>query len=166
MATTAGSRLFSVLSPLRDGGECLLSQAIRLLADQEKDLKWAEKLLQHYDPRFRANVIEGLWESGQTGLRELFLRAARDTHHRVAANAVYGLYLMDDPCVAGLLEDMKVSRNPRFRRAAAWVIRKMGKAHLRTMLKPLIRDENALVRGAAFQTLGVLNVSLHSGSGQ
>jgi len=136
-----------------------------MLARQERDLKWAEKLLEHHDPRFRANVIEGLWLGAQ-GLRELFLRASKDPHHRVAANAVYGLHLMGDPCVSRLLEDMKSSQNPRFRRAAAWLIRKIGKAHLRPMLKPLIRDENAAVRGAALRTLGVLNVSLLSGSHQ
>lgn len=147
---------------LRNGDECLQSQFVRILACQETDLKWAEKLLKHYDPRFRANVIEGLWHTGQPGLRDLFLRAAKDTHHRVAANAVYGLYLIEDPCVSDLLEQMKGHRNPRFRRAAAWLIRKIGKAQLRSMLKPLIRDENAVVRGAAFQTLGVLNISSNS----
>jgi len=149
---------------LRDSEESLRSQCVRMLVLQEQHLKWAGNLLEHYDPRRRANVIEDLWLNVQPGLRELFLTATRDPHHRVAANAVYGLHLMGDPRVSDLLEQMKGNRNPRFRRAAAWLIRKIGHARLRPMLKPLIRDEDAVVRGAAFQTLGVLNVSLNSDS--
>ena len=146
-----------VLRPvLRESAPRLRSKCILILAQHEKDLGWAEKLMADDDGRVRASVIEGIWGMTSSEAERLFLRAVFDSHHRVAANAVYGFYLLDRDKAMPMLEKLIASERPESRSAAAWVIRKIGSADLKGMLKPLILDKTPAVRHAGFQALQAL----------
>jgi hypothetical protein len=154
---TPACALTVVLRPvLRESAPKLRSKCILILAQHEKDLGWAEKLMADDDGRVRASVIEGMWGMTSPEAERLFLRAAFDSHHRVAANAVYGFYLLDPDKAIPMLEKLIASERPESRSAAAWVIRKIGSAELKGMLKPLILDKTPAVRHAGFQALQAL----------
>lgn len=156
-ASSPGSLFFSALRPvLRDCDARVQSKCFLMLARRETDLAWAEKLLEHGEARVRANIVEGLWENKAPGVLTLLLLASKDTNHRVVANSAYGLRLFGAPEFLSTMEQMQASENPLFRRASAWVIRKVGQPDLCTLLKPLVRDPDSAVRRAAFETLAAL----------
>jgi hypothetical protein len=47
-------------------------------------------MLDDPDHRVRANLVEAFWPLQYSGAQELYLKAAADSHHRVAANAMLG----------------------------------------------------------------------------
>jgi hypothetical protein len=47
------------------------------------------------DPRIRGNMIESLWQGREPEIEVIFESATRDPHHRVAANPVRGLCIME-----------------------------------------------------------------------
>src|SRR5438105_4520572 len=84
--------LLVVLRPiLRECDPRVRSKCVLVLAQHDQNVGWAEKLMSDDDGRIRASVVEGLWGRTSPEVEQLFLRAASDTHHRVAANATYGL---------------------------------------------------------------------------
>jgi hypothetical protein len=76
-----------------------------------------------------------------------------DKHHRVAANAVYGLYLLDAANAKPEIERLLGNQVAAFRCAGAWVVRKIGSTDLRGLLKSLIGDGDPKVRRSCFQAL-------------
>jgi HEAT repeats len=146
--------LISLVMPLfRNGDSRLQSKCATFLARHEQSLTWARKLLSTGDARVRANVVEGLWGSKSPEAKEFFLTAANDWHHRVVGNAIYGLHLQNPDETIPLIRRMVEHQNPAFRRAAAWLIRKIRTAELRAVLRPLLLDRDAGVKQAAFNTL-------------
>jgi hypothetical protein len=157
----------SVLRPvLRNCDPQVLSKCALMIAKREDNLDWAERFLGHEDPRLRANIVEGLWENRGPAVHRLYIRAARDFHHRVVGNAAYGLHLIAAPEFLPVLESMQQNPKPMFRSAASWVIRKIGDPEMRSLLKPLIQDENTDVRRGAFRTLAVLNAKATARAGE
>jgi len=105
------------------------------------------------DDRVRANLIESLWKRQDPEVEEILKRALNDPHHRVAANAVYGLYLLGSDSYPEGLDRLLGSRDPRFRRSAAWVLRSTEGVQAAARFKTLIRDPDPGVRHAAFNAL-------------
>ena len=70
--------------------------------------------------------------------------------------SVYGLCLIDPekyfPKVASMIEHLL----PGHRAAGAWLLGRIGDPRRLPMLKPLLLEKNALVRGAAFRALQTL----------
>ena len=59
---TPPTTLLVVLRPfLREGGQRLRAKIVLVLAQNERNPGWAEKLMEDDDGRIRASVIEGLW---------------------------------------------------------------------------------------------------------
>ncbi len=87
------------------------------------------------DPRVRANAVEALWGSTSRMAKEVFREAARDENHRVAANALIGLYMQGDPAsVAGLVE-MIGRPDAASRAAAAWAMGRTGDGRFAPLLQ-------------------------------
>jgi len=154
---TPSCALLMVLRPLlRDCGPRLRSKLVLVLVRQSQNLGWANKLLEDDDARIRASVIEGLWGGKSPELEQIFLRGVADSHHRVAANAAYGLYLMDASKATPEIERLLANEERAFRSAAAWVVGKTGSTELRGLLNPLIRDRDPVVRHSGFQAMMAL----------
>lgn len=132
------------------------SKCVLMLARRETDLLWAYKLLESEDPRLRANVVEGFWENDSPGVRQLFERAAKDSHHRVVGNSAYGLRLQKAPEFFSVVERMQNSPDPMFRSALTWLIGKIAEPDLFPLLKLLIRDTDPAVRSGAFLAVASL----------
>jgi HEAT repeat protein len=112
-----------------------------------------ERQLGSADNRVRANAIEALWNIDTLAARNILDKAARDGHHRVAANAVLGLYLLRSPGAAERLTEMASSESASFRASAAWAMGQTGDDAFQPLLRTLLSDEAENVRGAAQRAL-------------
>lgn len=150
-------RLAAVLRPfLRSRNRLVASKAVLIAGRQSHSLPWLINALNDRDDRVRANLIESLWRRPEPEAEWLLKCALKDRNHRVAANAVYGLYLLGSHSWLEGLESLLGSPNPQFRRSAAWVIRMTEQSEAAMRLKPLIRDSDSHVRHAAFRALVIL----------
>ena len=116
----------------------LRSKFIMILVTHTQNLRWAEGLMEDNDYRVRASVVEGLWGIESPEVEKLFERATADRHHRVVANAVYGLSLRDPGKAIPQIERLTIHQRAAFRAAGSWVIRKTGSTELRQLLTPWI----------------------------
>ena len=160
-AISSAGRLASVLrSCMTQDHSQVRSKAALILAPHFEGVPVLEKLAtSDADPRVRANTVEALWGRNTPQAETLFCKALKDVHHRVSANAAYGLYLIDPARYAAVVETFAAHALPEWRMTAAWLMRKMGPGKHCEPLKNLIRDTHAGVRRAAFQTVAALRAS-------
>jgi hypothetical protein len=105
------------------------------------------------DPRVAANTIESLWGLTTPAARETFLKAARDEHHRIAANGIVGLYMTGDECSIPLLFRMSRSEKPLARAAAAWVMGHVEDPRFLPRLAELREDPDSLTRQGSLRAM-------------
>jgi hypothetical protein len=147
-------RLITLLRPfLRTGDARIASKCVMILGQESKTVSWFKSVRGESDDRVRANLIQSIWKRKEPEAEQLLRNAVKDPHHRVAANAVYGLYLAGSDLYAGALEALIRNPKPAFRRAAIWVIRSSGAPEAAYKLRSLISDTDAGVRQAAFAAL-------------
>ena len=159
-AIASPARLLSVLrTAMAQTDPEVRSKAAIALGKYLENPTLIERLAMDGDPRVRANTIEALWGRAIPEAEAIFRRALIDRHHRVAANAAYGLYLIDSGKYLTAVEAFVEHSRQGHRTAAAWLIRKIGDACLLGLLKTLVRDQNPDVRRAAFLAIGALRAS-------
>ena len=153
-AITEEGKLLTLLRPfLKSGDPQIASKCVLVLGRRCHNVSWMRKVMAEVDDRIRANLVESLWERKEPEI-ELVLRSAlNDPHHRVAANAVYGLFLLGSDSYKEGLDHLVASGNSACRRAAIWVIRSTNTPESAMGIKPLIRDTDPAVRRAAFDAL-------------
>jgi HEAT repeat protein len=134
------------------------SKAAGALGQCVADLPLLQRLLADGDPRVRANTLEALWHSKGGEIEAAFLRGFKDSHHRVVANAAYGLYLFDPEKHFDKVSALIGHPHSGYRAAGAWLLGKIGNPKHLPMLRPLLLEKSADVRGAAFRTLKILRV--------
>lgn len=151
---TEDTRLVSLLRPfLRSGVPKVASKAVLIAGRHCSDLKWLKKTVEETDARTRANLIESLWRRNGPGVDELMENALWDRHHRVTANAVYGLYLNGSEVYHEGIERLYRSPDCWCRRSAIWVLRTIAGDDAAGRLKTFILDPDPGVRHAAFNAL-------------
>lgn len=128
----------------------LRSKAILLFARASRNTRWAARRMADEDSRVRASVVEGLWD---VDARDVLWAAAADGHHRVAANALVGLYHLDGLVVADRLAAMAASPEPLVRSAAAFAMGETRDPYFAPLLTSMIKDENIKARGMALRSL-------------
>ena len=154
-------RLVPFMRPfLRSKDSQIASKSVLILGRQSRSLAWMTSIHAESDDRIRANLVESLWSRREPEVEQVLQGALRDPHHRVVANAVYGLYLMDSNAWVAGLDRLLQNHDPIARRSAIWVIKSTGASEAGARLKPLIRDADPSVRRAAFAAL----VSLREGA--
>ncbi|MDP9171725.1 MAG: HEAT repeat domain-containing protein [Acidobacteriota bacterium] len=151
---TDESKLLTLLRPfLKSSDPQIASKCVLVLGRRCHNIGWMKNVMAEIDERIRANLVESLWRRNEPEIELVMRSALKDPHHRVAANAVYGLYLLGSPLYAEGLDDLIASENQSRRRSAIWVIRSIGTAEASARIKPLIRDPDPGVRRAAFDAL-------------
>lgn len=147
------SRLITLLRPFLRFDPQIASKCVLVLGRQFRNMAWLNGVMNETDERIRANLIESLWKRKEPEV-ELVLRGAlKDSHPRVAANAVYGLYLLGiDDWVEGL-ERLVGSDDAAFRKSGIWMLKSSGAPDAPSRLKLLIRDVDPDVKRAAFEAL-------------
>lgn len=160
-------RLTALLRPfVRSSDPKIVSKCVLVLGRRSHSLAWLIDIMNEADDRLRANLIESLWSRREPEVEEIFKCALTDRNHRVTANAVHGLYLLGSEFYQKGLERLLSSADPRFRRAAIWVLRQGDGRRTRKSFKPLIRDPDPDVRRAVFEALTVLRESEAAGSSE
>jgi hypothetical protein len=150
-------RLLSILrSAMENNDPQIRSKSALLLINKIESPSLLQKLITDSDARVRANAIEALWGRQTVAAEEVFRKGLLDLHHRVAANAVYGLLLIDPEKYRANLEVLANHTEPNRRGGAAWIIGKIGDIRNAGLLKPLLVDANAAVRGGAFRAIRAL----------
>lgn len=130
----------------------LRSKATLLFCQLSRNPQWAERKLSDEDARIRANIIEGLW--GVEEARDVLREASRDGNHRVASNALIGLYHLDGiDAVAKPLEAMASSLKLLNRSAAAFAMGQTADPHFLPLLTEMAKDPNVKVRGMVLRAL-------------
>ena len=83
----------------------------------------------------------------------------KDSHHRVAANALLGLHYTGDPSAYETIVAMTADPRPMFRAAMAWALGTIRDPRAVPVLESLAKDRIANVRRAAITALTGLNVA-------
>ena len=91
------NRLIPFLAKLCEhGDERIRSKAVLLTGRVARRLPKSMQLLRDVDPRVRANAVESLWGRKDAEAIQFLKEASLDSHHRVAGNALLGLYQAGD----------------------------------------------------------------------
>ncbi|HEY3823927.1 MAG TPA: hypothetical protein VGL82_05185 [Bryobacteraceae bacterium] len=155
--TANENRLIALLRPfLRSSNPQIASKCILVLGRHSSSMAWLNNLMAEPDERIRANLIESLWKRKEPEVERILRNALRDRHARVAANAVYGLYLLEIDAWEGGVNNLLTNKDAAFRKSGIWVLRSIGAADAPPRIKLLIRDTDPGVRRAAFSALAWL----------
>jgi hypothetical protein len=93
-----------------------------------------EGWLKDVDPRVRANAVESLWGRRDAEAIQLLKLASKDPHHRIAANALYGLYQAGEACsIRGVLRLFRELEVPR-QLAGIWLLGQTGDPRFLTLV--------------------------------
>lgn len=138
---------------IRLTGSEFRSKAAVMIGSAGRGVEWARNRLGDIDPRTRANAVEALWGNDTAYVRALLRTAARDSNNRVAGNALFALYSVGEIWTIQDLLKMALSKVPRRRASAAWVMGETGDRRFADALGSLTGDLNATVRKRAFAAL-------------
>ncbi len=149
-------RLLTVLRPfLKSDFPQIVSKCVLILGQRCSNLNWMWTVMSDDDDRVRANLVESLWNRRDEEIEPVLCEALKDRYHRVAANAVYALFLAGSDKYTEGLDQLISTDDPAFRRAAVSVARSVATKNHEAAgrIKPLIRDGDESVRRAAFRAL-------------
>jgi hypothetical protein len=156
-AVLKGSRPVVALPALRHLAKCrearIRSKAVLMIGRIYQNPKFVHHAESEQDPRVAANGVEALWGMATADAREVFVKAALDAHHRIAANGIVGLYLMGDECSIPFLFNLSTSEKPLSRAAAAWAMGYIEDPRFVERLSRLRQDTDPATRQGAFRSI-------------
>jgi hypothetical protein len=129
------------------------SKAAIFVGRRLRNLAWAERNMANPDGRVRANIVESLWGADSPEARKLLQAARADSDNRVAGNALYGLYLLDEIKIVPALIELAHHASPASRLTAAWVMGETADVRFLGELALLVRDPDGPVRSGAFKAI-------------
>jgi hypothetical protein len=147
--------LLTLAKLLRYPDTYIRSKAALLYARASNNPEWVRKMLADPDARFRANAVEGLWETRTAAASAVFREAALDPNPRVMANALVGQHFtgQTDVDVAEALRNMAQKREPTARASAAFAMGRLQDASHIPVLECLLKDGDQSVRSQALHAL-------------
>jgi len=130
------------------------SRIASLIQKMDTEHIYTRRLMQHADPRIRANALQAIGDREDSKGDEFLLAGASDPDNRVRTLAAVGLTRRGDPKGMSLLLKMIRDSNPVERRSAAWGLGACGHTKSRTLLESLSQnDSDARVRELAAEGL-------------
>jgi hypothetical protein len=119
-----------------------------------------QRHLQSTDGRVRASALEALWDAKNV-LRDcdafrFFRSALTDSHHRVVANALVGLYRLGELEAIQKMISLSSNKQPLFRAAMAWAMGAVEDSRAIPTLEALKADRCYAVRQRALHSLTML----------
>ena len=117
------NRLVPFLAKLCEhGDERIRSKAVLLTGRVDRQLPEGVELLKDADARVRANAVEAMWSRKDPGSIKVFKEASKDPHHRVAANAIMGLYKAGEIAAVQQIGKMVTDTDVGRQLAGIWLI--------------------------------------------
>lgn len=162
-----GTRLVpQLMKLLRHKDAHVRSKAGLLLVRAHRNADWLQQQVSaNVDPRFRANLIEGLLYTKPTAKElEYLWSAAADTHHRVATTALLVLLKHGHAQAAEMLEQYASHPSKMFRAAAAWAMGQTGDPSFLPTLQNMVRTETGPVRSMALKASVLLRRTTFGGA--
>jgi hypothetical protein len=148
------SRLLILFRPfLRSKDPRIVSKCVLVLGRQSNYMSWVNGVMDEKNGRIRANLIEALWKRREPEIEVVLRGALTDPHPRVAANAVYGLYLLGIEGWVEGLERLLGSDIAAFRISGIWVLKSSNLSDSPARIRSFIRDADPGVRHAAFHAI-------------
>ena len=129
------------------------SKAALLIGRLNRNPGLAEEQLSDEDARVRANAVEALWGSDDLGCAAFFYDAARDTHQRVAGNAIVGLYMLHQVSSIRLLHELADRPSLAWQITAAWAMGITGSPRFQPALTRLMSVGDPQLRQHAIRSL-------------
>jgi hypothetical protein len=142
--------------------EHIRSNASKMLCKLRPNRMLIERQLQSPDPRTRANAIEGLWRLHNMDAINMLRLASKDPHHRVAVNALVGLYYQKDRTAFDRLLEMARHESSLFRAAAIWAFGHLGDTRAIPTLEQMSQDPRPFIRRKAAEVLQRLRATVVS----
>jgi HEAT repeat protein len=134
--------------------ERVKSRSVKLLCElRPSNMYLVDRQMQSADPRVRANTLEALWRSRTPEALAHFKSAASDLHHRVAGNALVGLYLQGDPSALDRMIELSNRADLQFQAAMAWSLGFTHDERTVPVLEVLSKAKSARVRNRALASL-------------
>ena len=146
--------LTTLIKPfLRSSDPRITSKCLLVLERRPRSGTWLNRIMRETDDRIRANLIESIWTRKEPEVELVLRSAVKDRYPRVAANALYGLYLLGlDAWLEGL-DGMVGNDDAAFRKSAIWMLKTSGAPEAPARLRLMIRDADPSVRTAAFEAI-------------
>jgi HEAT repeat protein len=137
------------------------ARAAKLLCQLRPNSGNIQRHLQSADDRVRASALEALWDS-KVALREsdafrFFRSALTDSHHRVVANALVGLYRLGELEAMQKMISLSSNKQHRMRAAMAWAMGVVEDSRAIPTLEALKADRCYAVRQRANHSLAALS---------
>jgi hypothetical protein len=133
------------------------SRAAKLLCQLRPSKGLIDRYLQSHDARVRAAVMEALWNPKAIHVNDVTLHVLRsavaDPHHRVAINALVGLYRLGEIESLHKLLALCSSKQHLFRAATAWALGAIQDSRAIPALRKLTLDHSFTVRQQAANSL-------------
>lgn len=141
------------------GDHFIRSKATLLAAKAQADGRLVIEQLKDQSPRVRANAVEALWGQRTKAAIQVFEAAAAKAgeHHRVAVNALVGLYLAgrQDEAIR-LLKKLSLAHSSGMQTAAAWAMGYLqDPCFLEDLAQPSDSTDSSLARMAALAKLNI-----------
>jgi len=144
------SRLSSYLVQLmRHPSSHVRSKATLLLGRANLNLSRVKGFLASDDVRVRANAVESLWGFRSDEVLGVLRDARKDSHGRVAINALVGLCKAGDRDAYDRLKRMAGSTTAAIRAGAAWAMGELGNQEFDPLLADLEQDADGKIRAMA-----------------
>ena len=128
-------------------------KAVMIMCQAGTNPLLVERQLKSPDARVRANAVESLWTVHTPAARGLLEHASHDPHHRVAVNALLGLFLQDESSALTRIIEQSRNPSPAFRVAAAWALGVTARRESWPALKALESDPVPRVRESASRAI-------------
>ena len=141
------NRLVPLLGHLcSHGDEKIRSKAVLLSGRVARSFPKGLALLKDLDPRVRANAVESLWGRRDEETLQLFREAAKDPHHRVAANAIYGLYVAGEISSIPQISRMVTGSEGLAQLAGIWLLQKSADPRFLPLIQGLLAVSTGRVK--------------------
>lgn len=152
--TSQGRRLLPILGHLPDSHDPRISaRATLFVGKRVQSADWTARQLSRSDPRIRANAVEALWGVKTSTAMHLFDECVKDSHNRVAGNALVGLHIGGrDDAIERVIEMSNDDHSER-RITSAWAMGRLAVDGFAERLTEMVRDEDLNVRGMALRAL-------------
>ena len=138
---------------MNEPDEMIRSQAAKLICGLRPNRAFVERQMQTEEGRVRANAIEALWHVRTEDATAIFRMALADSHHRVVANGLLGLFYQNDLSVVDAMLAHAVDERPLTRAAMAWALGETRDRRALATLKKLVADPVPVVANQAAKAL-------------
>ncbi len=151
-AVSAGSGAMALVSQLlRHPDGRVRSKAALLLGRGNRNPHFAERLMTDEDGRVRANALEALWGLRDEETIRLFRQGVDESHHRIVANSLVGLYRAGLAESIELLVEKAAHPDIQLRRAVVWALGETRDPRFQPLLARMLKESVGELRSTVFR---------------